>query len=101
MNTCSLFIISVLTLLFVRPDNNLQDLRAKVFLHDHKKKKNGEVKAAGEATPSAYVPSKKEVRTQSIASIVISSPRVATNVEGRGQSSKRIARRKRRGTKFT
>lgn len=77
----------------LRPDHNLQDVRAKIFPH-----KRIKVKAPEVVTPVALPAKRKE---RSLSSLVVSTPRVSTQVGMTGRRSKSIARKASRGSSFT
>ncbi|KAH6823037.1 DREB2A-interacting protein 2 [Perilla frutescens var. hirtella] len=77
----------------LRPDHNLQDVRAKIFPH-----KRIKVKAPEVVTP-VVLPAKRKER--SLSSLVVSTPRVSTQVGMTGRRSKSIARKASRGSSFT
>lgn len=77
----------------LRPDHNLQDVRAKIFPH-----KRIKVKAPEVVTP-VTLPAKRKER--SLSSLVVSTPRVSTQVGMTGRRSKSIARKASRGSSFT
>lgn len=76
-----------------RPDHNLQDVRAKIFPH-----KRIKVKAPEVVAPVALPAKRKE---RSLSSLVVSTPRVSTQVGMTGRRSKSIARKASRGSSFT
>lgn len=77
----------------LRPDHNLQDVRAKIFPH-----KRIKVKAPEIVTP-VVLPAKRKER--SLSSLVVSTPRVSTQAGMTGRRSKSIARKASRGSSFT
>ncbi|XP_042048517.1 E3 ubiquitin protein ligase DRIP2-like [Salvia splendens] len=77
----------------LRPDHNLQDVRAKIFPH-----KRIKVKAPEVVTPVALPAKRKE---RSLSSLVVSTPRVSAQVGMTGRRSRSIARKASRGSSFT
>ncbi|KAL8029103.1 hypothetical protein ABFX02_14G206500 [Erythranthe guttata] len=77
----------------LRPDHNLQDVRAKIFPHRRIK-----VKAPNSATP-IMLPAKRKER--SLSSLVVSTPRVTAQTGMTGRRSKSIARKASKGSNFT
>ncbi|KAG6426916.1 hypothetical protein SASPL_111155 [Salvia splendens] len=77
----------------LRPDHNLQDVRAKIFPHKRIKVKSPEV-----VTPVALPAKRKE---RSLSSLVVSTPRVSAQVGMTGRRSKSITRKASRGSSFT
>lgn len=80
-------------MVLIRPDHNLQDVRAKIFPH-----KRIKVKAPEVMTPVALPAKRKE---RSLSSLVVSTPRVSTQVGMTGRRSKSVARKASRGSSFT
>ncbi|KAK4418350.1 E3 ubiquitin protein ligase DRIP2 [Sesamum alatum] len=77
----------------LRPDHNLQDVRAKIFPYKRLK-----VKAPEVVTP-VTLPAKRKER--SLSSLVVSTPRVSTQSGMTGRRSKSIARKASKGSSFT
>lgn len=77
----------------IRPDHNLQDVRAKIFPDKRIKLKAPEV-----VTPVALPAKRKE---RSLSSLVVSTPRVSTQVGMTGRRSKSVTRKASRGSSFT
>ncbi|KAI3460934.1 hypothetical protein Pfo_017597 [Paulownia fortunei] len=77
----------------LRADHNLQDVRAKIFPH-----KRIKVKAPEVVTPVVFPAKRKE---RSLSSLVVSTPRVSTQIGMTGRRSKSIARKASRGSSFT
>ncbi|KAL1559660.1 RING-type E3 ubiquitin transferase [Salvia divinorum] len=69
----------------LRPDHSLQDVRAKIFPHKRIKLKAPEV-----VTPIALPAKRKE---RSLSSLVVSTPKVSTQVGMTGRRSKSVARK--------
>ncbi|KAL0390948.1 UNVERIFIED_CONTAM: E3 ubiquitin protein ligase DRIP2 [Sesamum calycinum] len=76
----------------LRADHNLQDVRAKLFPH-----KRINVKAPELVTP-VVLPAKRKER--SLSSLVVSTPRVSTQIGMTGRRSKSIARKASKGSSF-
>ncbi|KAK4344789.1 hypothetical protein RND71_034965 [Anisodus tanguticus] len=77
----------------LRPDHNLQDVRAKVFPYKRRKVN------APEIVPSVELPvRRKEI---SLSSLVVSTPRVSTQTGMTGRRSKSVARKTLRGSTFS
>ncbi|KAL0437403.1 UNVERIFIED_CONTAM: E3 ubiquitin protein ligase DRIP2 [Sesamum radiatum] len=76
----------------IRADHNLQDVRAKLFPH-----KRINVKAPELVTP-VVLPAKRKER--SLSSLVVSTPRVSTQIGMTGRRSKSIARKASKGSSF-
>ncbi|KAK4338723.1 hypothetical protein RND71_043210 [Anisodus tanguticus] len=74
----------------LRPDHNLQDLRAKIFPYKRQKVQ------APEVVPSVTPPIRRKKR--SLSSLVISTPRVSTQTGTTGRRSKSVARKTLRGS---
>ncbi|KAL6579435.1 hypothetical protein OROMI_009651 [Orobanche minor] len=77
----------------LRLDNNLQDLRAKIFPYKRMK-----VRAPEVASP-VTLPARRRERSRS--SLVVSTPRVSTQSGMTGRRSKSITRKASRGSSFT
>ncbi|CAI9107704.1 OLC1v1007130C1 [Oldenlandia corymbosa var. corymbosa] len=77
----------------LRPDHNLQDVRAKIFPYKRRKVK------APEIPPSITLPVRRKER--SLSSLVVSTPRVSTQSGMTGRRSKSIARKSLRGSSFS
>ncbi|KAG8370756.1 hypothetical protein BUALT_Bualt13G0016600 [Buddleja alternifolia] len=77
----------------LRPDHNLQDIRAKIF-----PSKRIKVKAPEVVTPVALPAKRKE---RSLSSLVVSTPRVSSQSGMTGRRSKSIARKASKGSSFT
>nr|GMD61014.1 E3 ubiquitin protein ligase DRIP2-like [Ipomoea batatas] len=77
----------------LRPDHNLQDVRAKVFPYKRQKVK------APEVVPSVTLPVRRKER--SLSSLVVSTPRVSAQSGMTGRRSKSIARKPLRGSTFS
>lgn len=77
---------------FIRPDHTLQDVRAKLFPD-----KRVQVKATEEASPISLPIKRKE---RSLSSLVVSTPRVSTQVGMTGRRSKSTARKASKGSSF-
>lgn len=71
--------------LVIRPDHNLQDLRAKVFPI-----KGGKVKAP-EVVPAVTLPVRRKER--SLSSLVVSTPRVSSHAAMTGRRTKSVTRK--------
>ncbi|XP_077248071.1 DREB2A-interacting protein 2 isoform X2 [Tasmannia lanceolata] len=69
----------------LRPDHNLQDVRAKIFPFKRRKVK------APEAMPSVSLPVRRKER--SLSSLVVSTPRVSTQTGLTGRRTKAVARK--------
>ncbi|XP_010278147.1 PREDICTED: E3 ubiquitin protein ligase DRIP2 [Nelumbo nucifera] len=69
----------------LRPDHNLQDVRAKIFPFKRRKVK------APEAVPSVSLPVRRKER--SLSSLVVSTPRVSTQTGLTGRRTKAVARK--------
>ncbi|KAK6940730.1 hypothetical protein RJ641_030261 [Dillenia turbinata] len=69
----------------LRPDNNLQDVRAKIFPFKRRKVK------APEVVPTVTLPVRRKER--SLSSLVVSTPRVATQTPMTGRRSRAVARK--------
>lgn len=76
----------------LRPDHNLQDVRAKIFPSKRRRIK------APEVVPSVTLPQRRKER--SLSSLVVSTPRVSTQTAMTGRRSKVTARKKLRGSNF-
>ncbi|XP_020550585.1 E3 ubiquitin protein ligase DRIP2 isoform X4 [Sesamum indicum] len=76
----------------LRADHNLQDVRAKLFPH-----KRINVKAPELVTP-VVLPAKRKER--SLSSLVVSTPRVSTQIGMTGRRSKSVARKASKGSSF-
>ncbi|CAN4112848.1 unnamed protein product [Withania somnifera] len=77
----------------LRPDHNLQDVRAKVFPYKRRKVN------APEIMPSVTLPVRRKER--SLSSLVVSTPRVSTQTGITGRRSKSVARKALRGSTFS
>ncbi|KAL3531269.1 hypothetical protein ACH5RR_010591 [Cinchona calisaya] len=77
----------------LRPDHNLQDVRAKIFPYKRRKVK------APEIPPSVTLPARRKER--SLLSLGVSTPRVSTQSGMTGRRSKSIARKSLRGSSFS
>ncbi|KAJ8559328.1 hypothetical protein K7X08_003386 [Anisodus acutangulus] len=77
----------------LRPDHNLQDLRAKIFPYKRQKVQ------APEVVPSVTPPIRRKER--SLSSLVVSTPRVSTQTGTTGRRSKSVARKTLRGSTFS
>ncbi|KAL6527673.1 hypothetical protein OROMI_029484 [Orobanche minor] len=77
----------------LRPDHNLQDVRAKIFPHKRTKVKPPQVVAP------VMLPIKRKER--SLSSLVVSTPRISTHTGMTGRRSKSIARKASKGSSFT
>ncbi|KAL3620626.1 hypothetical protein CASFOL_035538 [Castilleja foliolosa] len=77
----------------LRPDHNLQDVRAKIFPH-----KTIKVRAPEIVTP-IVLPAKRKER--SLSSLVVSTPRVSPHTGMTGRRSKSTARKASKGSSFT
>ncbi|KAK9281202.1 hypothetical protein L1049_004097 [Liquidambar formosana] len=79
----------------LRPDHNLQDVRAKIFPFKRRKVK------APEAVPSVTLPVRRKER--SLSSLVVSTPRVSTQTTMTGRRTKAVARKSSalRGSSFS
>ncbi|KAL3623911.1 hypothetical protein CASFOL_032727 [Castilleja foliolosa] len=77
----------------LRPDHNLQDVRAKIFPH-----KRIKVRAPEIVTP-IVLPAKRKER--SLSSLVVSTPRVSPHTGMTGRRSKSTARKASKGSSFT
>ncbi|XP_009793324.1 E3 ubiquitin protein ligase DRIP2-like isoform X1 [Nicotiana tabacum] len=77
----------------LRPDHNLQDVRAKVFPYKRRKVD------APEIMPSVALPVRRKER--SLSSLVVSTPRVSTQTGMTGRRSKSVARKTLRGSTFS
>lgn len=78
----------------LRPDHNLQDVRAKIFPSKRRRVK------APEVVPSVTLPLRRKER--SLSSLVVSTPRVSTTQTTlTGKRSKATARKKPRGSSFS
>ncbi|XP_027095632.2 E3 ubiquitin protein ligase DRIP2 isoform X2 [Coffea arabica] len=77
----------------LRPDHNLQDVRAKIFPYKRRKVK------APEIPPSVTLPVRRKER--SLSSLVVSTPRVSAQSGMTGRRSKSIARKSLRGSSFS
>ncbi|CAK9179289.1 unnamed protein product [Ilex paraguariensis] len=77
----------------LRPDNNLQDVRAKIFPFKRRKVE------APEVVPSVSLPVKRKER--SLSSLVVSTPRVSSKSALTKRRSKSIARKALRCTRFS
>lgn len=77
----------------LRPDHNLQDVRAKIFPYKRRRVK------APEAVPSVTLPLRRKER--SLSSLVVSTPRVSTQTTMTGKRSKVTSRKKSRGSSFS
>ncbi|KAK6937609.1 hypothetical protein RJ641_031117 [Dillenia turbinata] len=69
----------------LRPDHNLQDVRAKIFPFKRRKVK------APEVVPTVTLPVRRKER--SLSSLVVSTPRVATQTPMTGRRSRAVARK--------
>uniref|UniRef100_A0A5B6ZF12 Putative E3 ubiquitin protein ligase DRIP2 n=1 Tax=Davidia involucrata TaxID=16924 RepID=A0A5B6ZF12_DAVIN len=69
----------------LRPDHNLQDVRAKIFPFKRRKVR------APEVAPSVTLPVRRKER--SLSSLVVSTPRVSTQTAMTGRRSKAVARK--------
>ncbi|OIT06927.1 PREDICTED: E3 ubiquitin protein ligase DRIP2-like [Nicotiana attenuata] len=76
----------------LRPDHNLEDVRAKIFPYKRRKVK------APEIVPSVALPVRRKER--SLSSLVVSTPRVSTQTGMRGKRSKSAARKVLPGSTF-
>ncbi|XP_059300868.1 E3 ubiquitin protein ligase DRIP2-like isoform X1 [Lycium ferocissimum] len=76
----------------LRPDHNLQDLRAKILPYKRQKVQ------APEVVPSVTPPIRRKER--SLSSLVVSTPRVSTQTGTTGRRSKSVARKALRGSTF-
>lgn len=81
-------------LLVIRPDHNLQDVRARIFPFKKRKVE------APEVTPSVTLPVRRKER--SLSSLVVSTPRVSSQNAMTGRRSKAVARKTSalRGSRF-
>ncbi|KAJ9547745.1 hypothetical protein OSB04_020288 [Centaurea solstitialis] len=77
----------------LRPDHNLQDVRAKLFPSKRRRIK------APEVVPSVTLPLRRKER--SLSSLVVSTPRVSTQTTMTGKRSKASTRKKPRGSGFS
>nr|XP_043609269.1 E3 ubiquitin protein ligase DRIP2-like [Erigeron canadensis] len=77
----------------LRPDHNLQDVRAKIFPYKRRRVK------APEVMPSVTLPSRRKER--SLSSLVVSTPRVSTQPTMTGKRSRVTSRKKSRGSSFS
>ncbi|XP_055832121.1 E3 ubiquitin protein ligase DRIP2-like isoform X2 [Solanum dulcamara] len=77
----------------LRPDHNLQDIRAKIFPYKRQKVQ------APEVVPSVTPPIRRKER--SLSSLVVSTPRVSTQTGTTGRRSKSVARKALRGSTFS
>ncbi|KAI3773042.1 hypothetical protein L6452_04239 [Arctium lappa] len=77
----------------LRPDHNLQDVRAKIFPSKRRRVK------APEVVPSVTLPLRRKER--SLSSLVVSTPRVSTQTTMTGKRSKATPRKKPRGSGFS
>lgn len=77
----------------LRPDHNLQDVRAKIFPYKRRRVK------APEVMPSVSLPLRQKER--SLSSIVVSTPRVSTQTTMTGKRSRVASRKKSRGSGFS
>ncbi|KAM3326108.1 E3 ubiquitin protein ligase DRIP2 [Capsicum chacoense] len=77
----------------LRPDHNLQDVRAKVFPYKRRKVN------ALEIVPSVALPVRRKER--SLSSLVVSTPRVSTQTGMTGRRSKSVARKSLQGSTFS
>ncbi|XP_073284616.1 E3 ubiquitin protein ligase DRIP2-like [Primulina huaijiensis] len=77
----------------LRPDHNLQDVRAKIFPYKRIKLKTPEI-----ATPIALPAKRKE---RSLSSLVVSTPRVSAQSGMTGRRSKSTVRKASRGSSFS
>ncbi|KAL3367550.1 hypothetical protein AABB24_012002 [Solanum stoloniferum] len=77
----------------LRPDHNLQDIRAKIFPYKRQKVQ------APEVVPSITPPIRRKER--SLSSLVVSTPRVSTQTGTTGRRSKSVARKALRGSTFS
>ncbi|XP_060181010.1 E3 ubiquitin protein ligase DRIP2-like isoform X3 [Lycium barbarum] len=77
----------------LRPDHNLQDVRAKVFPYKRRKVN------APEIVPSVALPIRRKER--SLSSLVVSTPRVSAQTGMTGRRSKSVARKTLRGSAFS
>ncbi|XP_071720598.1 E3 ubiquitin protein ligase DRIP2-like [Rutidosis leptorrhynchoides] len=77
----------------LRPDHNLQDVRAKIFPYKRRRVK------APEVTPSITLPLRQKER--SLSSLVIGTPRVSTQTTMTGKRSRVGSRKKSRGSSFS
>ena len=69
----------------IRPDHNLQDVRAKIFPFKRRKVN------APEVVPSTTLPARRKER--SLSSLVVSTPRVSTQTSMTGRRSRAVARK--------
>lgn len=76
----------------LRPDHNLQDVRAKIFPFKTRKVK------ASEIVPSISLPVRRKER--SLSSLVVNTPRVSSHTGLTGRRTKAVARRALRGPSF-
>ncbi|KAJ8632758.1 hypothetical protein MRB53_026094 [Persea americana] len=76
----------------LRPDHNLQDVRAKIFPFKTRKVK------APEIVPSISLPVRRKER--SLSSLVVNTPRVSSHTGLTGRRTKAVARRALRGPSF-
>ncbi|XP_075090003.1 E3 ubiquitin protein ligase DRIP2-like [Nicotiana tabacum] len=76
----------------LRPDHNLEDVRAKIFPYKRRKVK------APEIVPSITLPVRRKER--SLSSLVVSTPRVSTQTGMTGKRSKSVARKILLGSAF-
>ena len=72
-------------LLIIRPDHNLQDVRAKVFPLKRRKVK------APEVLPPVTMPTRRKER--SLSSLVVNAPKVSTQTTMTGRRTKAVARK--------
>lgn len=77
----------------LRPDHNLQDVRAKVFPYKRRKVN------ATEIVPSVALPVRRKER--SLSSLVVSTPRVSSQTGITGRRTKSVARKTLRGSNFS
>ncbi|XP_016513876.2 E3 ubiquitin protein ligase DRIP2-like isoform X2 [Nicotiana tabacum] len=77
----------------LRPDHNLQDVRAKIFPYKRRKVQ------APEVVPPISLPVRRKER--SLSSLVVSTPRVSTQTGTTGRRSKSVARKALRGSTFS
>ncbi|MCD7450741.1 hypothetical protein HAX54_008302, partial [Datura stramonium] len=77
----------------LRPDHNLEDVRAKIFPYKRRKVK------APEIVPSVTLPIRRKER--SLSSLVVNTPRVSTHTGMTGRRSKSVARIALRGSTFS
>lgn len=78
----------------LRPDHNLQDVRAKIFPYKRRRVK------APEVTPSVTLPLIRR-KERSLSSLVVSTPRVSPQTTMTGKRSKVTPRKKSRGSSFS